>query len=714
LHRLDEGKMRFSLQDVQKQVRRRGDELYVSLHFLRPDELHPEIERLIAYHEQMLGQPRRLFVMDEARAAVADYRLAHCLICVLSAWYSWRQCPWLEVLEGMGLEAHKCLEEAGITSPVQLRLALFSYVNECYAGFLDAATRPQALQTFAAAYRLSVGELEYLLALDSDEEGILVRATPQAPTAQEVATLYNQWAFEAALFSASKVSFVIDSRVFEQVTTTAMTGTGVGAVIKRLCYLARRLGVYYDLTCTSDEMLGRVPARDTSSSSYLHLTLYGPQEMTGAPQQYGLRLARLCRLLLGYGVKSQPQRRDLAGQSKQKKGAMQARGRNELRPYMLPSAIVEAEATVHFLQRSYCFEIDTAMLTLLPPVETSLVHAQDDSQTQSAKVPLEDVAVAAPSSVFDSSIEQSFAEAFAALEQSQAVDGWRLLREPEPLLLDSSIFIPDFLLTRGQQRIYVEILGFWTPSYRERKLQKLQQLQERKDIVLAIPRDAREAFASIASAFPIVEYDGQLSATELLQTLRNYYDDFEERLAAIDRVEVRQAIERKGLVPERGCYELLHCYRRSELVQAAAQVTGDGIAFRAGVGLYLEDWMEQLKISFVEWIERIGSLSLLEVLRESRVRWPVLNGCEDATLEAILALWPEVRIQRASIFEAVVEVAKHKVREDAVSANGEVLSNTPASDHSAHNTPTKKSVRERSTTPKKRVVREVAQGDLWG
>jgi len=281
--------------------------------------------------------------------------------------------------------------------------------------------------------------------------------------------------------------------------------------------------------------------------------------MTGAPQQYGLRLARLCRLLLGYGVKSQPQRRELAGQSKQKMGAMQAREGNDLRPYMLPSAIVEAEATVHFLQRSYCFEIDAAMLALLPPVETPLVHAQDDSQAQSAKVPLEDVAVAAPSSVFDSSIEQSFAEAFAALEQSQAVDGWRLLREPEPLLLDTSILIPDFLLTRGQQRIYVEILGFWTPSYRERKLQKLQQLQERKDSGLAIPREGRAAFASIASAFPIVEYDGQLSATELLQTLRNYYDDFDERLAKIDKVAVQQEIEQKGLVPERDCYELLHC-----------------------------------------------------------------------------------------------------------------------------------------------------------
>ena len=695
--------MRFSLQDVQKQVRRRGDELYVSVHFLRPGEVHAEIGRLIAYHEQMLGQPRRLFVMDEARAAVADYRLAHCLICVLSAWYSWRQCPWLE---GMGQEARKCLAEAGITSPVQLRLALFSYVNECYAGFLDAVARSHALQTFAAAYQLSVGELEYLLALDSDEEGILVRATPQAPTVQEVATLYNQWAFEAALFSASKVSFVIDSRAFEQASNTTMTGTGVGAVIKRLCYLARRLGVYYDLTSTSDEMEGGV-----SSSSYLHLTLYGPQEMTGAPQQYGLRLARLCRLLLGYGMKPQAPEREAQGQGKQKGSAIQSRGRNELRPYMLPSAIVEAEATVHFLQRAYCFAIDGAMLALLPSAEAPLAQMQDDNQAQSTRAGLEDVAVTAPPTVFDSSIEQSFAEAFAALEQSQAVDGWRLLREPEPLLLETSIFIPDFLLTRGQQRIYVEILGFWTPSYRERKLHKLQQLQGRRDIVLAIPREAREAFASIASAFPIVEYDGQLSATELLQTLRNNYDDFEERLAAIDRAKVRQAIEQKELVPERNSYELLHCYRRSELVQAAILVTGDGIVFRAGVGLYLEDWMDQLKSSFVEWIEQVGPTSLIEVLRECRVRWPLLQECEDATVEAILSLWSEVRIQRISIFEAVVEHVNHEV--DAGGANAEGQGVESSIEHVPPSMRVKKPARERNTTAKKRVVREVAQGDLW-
>src|SRR5213079_1294408 len=122
----------------------------------------------------------------------------------------------------------------------------------------------------------------------------------------------------------------------------------------------------------------------------------------------------------------------------------------------------------------------------------------------------------------------------SALAESKGVDGWQMEREPEPLLVESGILIPDFAFTRGSRRIYVEILGFWTPSYRERKIQKLQQLRGRDDLLLAIPVEAKDAFASIASDFPIVWYDGQLSASELLHVLRTRYDDFAERLALID------------------------------------------------------------------------------------------------------------------------------------------------------------------------------------
>ena len=655
--------MRFSLQDVKKSIHRRGGELSVSLHFLRPGELHMEIERLIAYYESLLGQPQRCFSLDEARACIGDYRLAHCLLATLSNWYNWRPREWSSVLQD--LPTPPLFDD--ISSPIHLRLALYTYVNEHHQGFLDAQTRALALQALADSYTMNVSDLEYLLALDSEAETLLTRTV--VPTAQEVATLYNQWAFESALFNAASAHFVIDCRAFGRQQSDdpipAPITTGAGMVIKRLCFLARKLGVYYDLaydddTAPASTLAGRAePMR-------LHLTLYGPQDVTGAPQQYGLRLARLCRSLLAYGV---------AG------GERAKRGRS------LSTAIVEAHATVHFLQRAYNFSMDAQLLALLPG-ETN----QNDTRA--------DV-----STLFDSSIEQSFSEAFAALADSQGVDGWCLEREPEPLLLPASIFIPDFALTRAHRRIYVEILGFWTPAYREKKVHKLQHLRGRDDLVLAIPIEARDAFATIAADFPIVYYSGQLSVTEVLQLLRAHYDDFAARLALIDVSVMRAYVEREGLLPERLCYAQLHAYRRSELQQAAERVVDARVAFMPGIGLYSLDWLEQLKRSFIAWMLAARRATLSEVLREMRARWPVLSACEDATLEALLDLWPEVQVRRDSIFEAQVELV----------VDG--LTDTQESDAEEVHAPTaKKLVRERRVAVKKHAASEQAatQADLWG
>ncbi|HCI80644.1 MAG TPA: hypothetical protein DHW02_13240, partial [Ktedonobacter sp.] len=291
--------MRFSLQDVKKSVQRRKGELSLSLHLIRSGELTREIAELIAYHERLLGQPQRLFSQDEARALIGDYRLAHCLIATLSYWYSWQHPSWQETIASLApMTVDTAL--AAISSPTHLRLELYNYVNAHFQGFLDSAHREAALQHVAEQYGTSVADLEYLLVLDSDEEARLTRNALELPSPQEVATRYNQWAFEAALGSASSVHFTIDCNAFasmsEQETGNAKNATGtltmgIGVAIKRLCYLARTIGVYYDLAYE--------PSLDTQQP-LLSLTLYGPQEVTGVPQQYGIRLARLCRALLGY------------------------------------------------------------------------------------------------------------------------------------------------------------------------------------------------------------------------------------------------------------------------------------------------------------------------------------------------------------------------------------------------------------------------------
>lgn len=610
--------MRLSLQDVKKHVSRRGGELFVSLHLLRPGELRSEIAALIAYEEEHLERPRREFQVDEVRALVGDYRLADCLIATLSGWYQWHQPLWEERLSE---EALAQLREAGINSAVQLRLLLFDEMQQRFQGFLPSAEREQVLTEFASRYGLTPDLLASLLVLDREEEGLLIRVTGALPTPDEVAARYNQQVFEAALYNASEARFVIDCAAFGNAAEVLpgrrnVPGVGLGAVIKRLSFLARRGGVYYDLAyaqTASDE----VPQ--------LLLTLYGPQETTGLPQQYGSRLARLCRVLLAYGLVSSPNKR----------GSQR----------LASGAVIRAEATVHFQHRAYRFVMDAPLLKLLPPPE------QEEEPATSHT---------AAGMIFDSGVEQLFAEAFMALESSQAVDGWRLEREPEPLLVEQGVFIPDFALTRDEQRVYMEIIGFWTPGYRERKLQKLQQLRGRADLLLAIPEDARAAFQPILVDFPVVFYKDQLSATDILQVMRSHYSDFSKRLARLDRGEVRGLVSQAGLVPESACYKLLHCYSRTELAQAAAQVVDAEIAFVPGIGLYWRNWMEHLRGLYVEWLRDNGVLPLAEVLQESRRRWPELAGCEDTTLEALIGLWPEVHVKHLSIFEATIELAEQE------------------------------------------------------
>jgi hypothetical protein len=73
---------------------------------------------------------------------------------------------------------------------------------------------------------------------------------------------------------------------------------------------------------------------------------------------------------------------------------------------------------------------------------------------------------------FDSAVEERFAKRF-----EQAETGWRLTREPDPLVLSNGgAFIPDFMFEKYDKKIYLEIVGFWTKEYLERKLQKLADI----------------------------------------------------------------------------------------------------------------------------------------------------------------------------------------------------------------------------------------------
>lgn len=85
-------------------------------------------------------------------------------------------------------------------------------------------------------------------------------------------------------------------------------------------------------------------------------------------------------------------------------------------------------------------------------------------------------------SYFDSSVEEKFANRF-----EQVANGWRLIREPDPLIVtEGRAFIPDFMFQKYDRKIYLEIVGFWTREYLEKKIQKLIDIVSNQNIDLFI------------------------------------------------------------------------------------------------------------------------------------------------------------------------------------------------------------------------------------
>ncbi len=77
---------------------------------------------------------------------------------------------------------------------------------------------------------------------------------------------------------------------------------------------------------------------------------------------------------------------------------------------------------------------------------------------------------------YDSAVEQKFADIlYAHLGRGDPL-GWRMTREPGPLISGNKAMLPDFVFERLGRRVYLEIVGFWTPDYIRRKFAKLRDM----------------------------------------------------------------------------------------------------------------------------------------------------------------------------------------------------------------------------------------------
>ncbi|HET7770780.1 MAG TPA: DUF790 family protein [Chloroflexota bacterium] len=128
---------------------------------------------------------------------------------------------------------------------------------------------------------------------------------------------------------------------------------------------------------------------------------------------------------------------------------------------------------------------------------------------------------------FDSSIERHLYETLRGMERTADTRDWTVQREPEPIVHGATVLVPDFALSRpgteqdDPRRVYVEVIGFWTPEYRERKKAKLLALAGSVDLVLVVQEELAPFFSDLP--YELLPYKRRPAARDLILLLERAY-----------------------------------------------------------------------------------------------------------------------------------------------------------------------------------------------
>lgn len=119
-----------------------------------------------------------------------------------------------------------------------------------------------------------------------------------------------------------------------------------------------------------------------------------------------------------------------------------------------------------------------------------------------------------PTASFDSSVE----EAFASKWGEEAREGWRLHREAVILQEHQSVFFPDFVFRHEDGReAYLEVVGYWTPEYLEKKRETLRRFRNQRILLAVCEKSLREG-AEIPQ--DVVVYKTAIKVEPVMEMLR--------------------------------------------------------------------------------------------------------------------------------------------------------------------------------------------------
>ena len=373
-------------------------------------------------------------------------------------------------------------------------LARETVFEACEGMALSPAERKEALQKAAKKLSVSVRELEKALWADLEENQVVKSFLPLSPA--ELIRQYNISLTQTLFFRALDLDIWIKGD------------------FQKLLWKILRSGLMYSLVDADEEKdkldkdkqdrekeepekkpIEKLEDKPEELKA-VHLHLDGPASLFRISERYGNSFAKIFPDLLrskGWRLKAGILHKGYQGKR-------------------------ILEFTLDDSEEAFKPTPEAAMYPDIPLQELQIKEEKGEYQARIQETDVEEA-------VYDSTLEQMFG--------SLNLGSWKIKREPTILKAGKQAFIPDFALQRDSIKVYLEIVGFWTPEYLEKKIEKLKQVKE--PVILLIDRKLKCSEKDFPSQ-EVIFFDRKIPANEVMQILRKY----EEKKLSEDRLRLEE------------------------------------------------------------------------------------------------------------------------------------------------------------------------------
>jgi uncharacterized protein len=396
------------------------------------------------------------------------------------------------------------IETDAAVDPSSAREAVF---EACGGMALTDAEKKEALHKAAIKLSISVPELEKALWADLEENQVLKSFLSLSPV--ELLRQYNLSLTQTLLFRAVDLDIWI-KRSFQKILWKVL-----------------RSGLMYTLE-DAEEIPGRKEIGEKKGNEEkseglkgVHLHLDGPASLFRMSERYGNSFAKLFPALLK--SKSWSLKAGILYKSYQGKRILEFTlddSEEAFKPIKKTSGYPETFSSgLQLEEGKEGYETEREEIGEEGPEKEEIGFTE--KETRALEIDTETEA-------YDSKLEKMFG--------NLSLGSWKIKREPTILKAGKYAFVPDFVLQRDSMKVFLEIVGFWTPEYLKKKVEKLKEVKE--PVILLIDKKLKCSEKDFP-AQDVVFFDRKIPVNEVMQILRKYEGQkFSEDLSKTQEMDI--------------------------------------------------------------------------------------------------------------------------------------------------------------------------------